>query len=37
MDVPIPFSPTLEDQTVPTAEGVFELARVPRGKGMTWV
>ncbi|HEY7561582.1 MAG TPA: alpha-ketoacid dehydrogenase subunit beta [Gaiellaceae bacterium] len=27
MDVPIPFSPVLEDQTVPTAEGVFELAR----------
>jgi pyruvate dehydrogenase E1 component beta subunit len=27
MDVPIPFSPALEDQTVPTAEGVFELAR----------
>jgi pyruvate/2-oxoglutarate/acetoin dehydrogenase E1 component len=27
MDVPIPFSPTLEDQTVPTAEGVFELAK----------
>jgi pyruvate/2-oxoglutarate/acetoin dehydrogenase E1 component len=27
MDVPIPFSPVLEDQTVPTAESVFELAK----------
>ncbi len=27
MDVPIPFSPVLEDQTVPTAETVFELAK----------
>jgi pyruvate dehydrogenase E1 component beta subunit len=27
LDVPIPFSPVLEDQTVPTAETVFELAR----------
>jgi pyruvate dehydrogenase E1 component beta subunit len=33
MDVPIPFSPTLEDQTVPTAEGVFELAKSLVGKG----
>jgi pyruvate dehydrogenase E1 component beta subunit len=33
MDVPIPFSPTLEDQTVPTAEGVFELAKALVGKG----
>ena len=32
MDVPIPFSPTLEDETVPTAEGVFELARSLVGK-----
>ena len=32
MDVPIPFSPTLEDQTVPTAEGVFELAKSLVGK-----
>jgi acetoin:2,6-dichlorophenolindophenol oxidoreductase subunit beta len=32
LDVPIPFSPTLEDQTVPTAEGVFELARSLVGK-----
>ena len=32
LDVPIPFSPTLEDQTVPTAEGVFELARSLAGK-----
>jgi pyruvate dehydrogenase E1 component beta subunit len=27
MDVPIPFSPVLEDQTVPTAASVYELAR----------
>jgi len=27
MDVPIPFSPVLEDQTVPTAGRVFELAK----------
>jgi pyruvate dehydrogenase E1 component beta subunit len=27
MDVPVPFSPVLEDQTVPTAESVAELAR----------
>jgi len=27
MDVPIPFSPALEDLTVPTAERVYELAR----------
>ena len=27
MDVPIPFSPVLEDQTVPTAESVYELAK----------
>ena len=32
MDVPIPFSPVLEDQTVPTAEGVFELAKSLVGK-----
>jgi acetoin:2,6-dichlorophenolindophenol oxidoreductase subunit beta len=32
MDVPIPFSPTLEDQTVPTAVGVFELAKSLVGK-----
>jgi acetoin:2,6-dichlorophenolindophenol oxidoreductase subunit beta len=32
MDVPIPFSPTLEDQTVPSAEGVFELAKSLVGK-----
>jgi pyruvate dehydrogenase E1 component beta subunit len=31
-DVPIPFSPVLEDQTVPTAEGVFELAKSLVGK-----
>jgi pyruvate dehydrogenase E1 component beta subunit len=27
MDVPVPFSPVLEDQTVPTAENVAKLAR----------
>ena len=27
MDVPIPFSPVLEDQTVPTPEAVYELAK----------
>jgi pyruvate dehydrogenase E1 component beta subunit len=27
MDVPIPFSPVLEDQTVPTGESVYELAK----------
>jgi pyruvate dehydrogenase E1 component beta subunit len=27
MDVPIPFSPVLEDQTVPTADAVYELAK----------
>jgi len=27
MDVPIPFSPVLEDQTVPTAESIYELAK----------
>jgi pyruvate dehydrogenase E1 component beta subunit len=27
MDVPVPFSPVLEDQTVPTAQSVAELAR----------
>jgi pyruvate dehydrogenase E1 component beta subunit len=32
MDVPIPFSPVLEDQTVPTPESVFELARSIVGK-----
>jgi pyruvate dehydrogenase E1 component beta subunit len=32
MDVPIPFSPVLEDQTVPTAESVFELAKSLVGK-----
>jgi len=33
MHVPIPFSPPLEDVTVPTAETVFEAARVLCGKG----
>jgi pyruvate/2-oxoglutarate/acetoin dehydrogenase E1 component len=32
MDVPIPFSPVLEDQTVPTAESVFRLAKSLLGK-----
>jgi pyruvate dehydrogenase E1 component beta subunit len=27
LDVPIPFSPTLEDQTIPNDEGVVQLAR----------
>jgi pyruvate dehydrogenase E1 component beta subunit len=27
MDVPVPFSPVLEDQTVPTAEAVAEMAK----------
>jgi pyruvate dehydrogenase E1 component beta subunit len=27
MDVPVPFSPVLEDQTVPTAEAVADAAR----------
>ena len=33
MDVPIPFSPVLEDQTVPTAERVHQLALSLVGKG----
>jgi len=32
MDVPVPFSPVLEDQTVPTPESVAELARHLCGK-----
>ena len=32
MDVPIPFSPVLEDQTVPTPERVFEVAKALVGK-----
>jgi acetoin:2,6-dichlorophenolindophenol oxidoreductase subunit beta len=32
MDVPIPFSPVLEDQTVPTPERVVEVARTLVGK-----
>jgi acetoin:2,6-dichlorophenolindophenol oxidoreductase subunit beta len=32
MDVPIPFSPVLEDQTVPTSESVFRLAKSLLGK-----
>ena len=33
MDVPVPFSPVLEDQTVPTAEKVYDLAKSLVGKG----
>src|SRR5512141_1145286 len=33
MDVPVPFSPVLEDQTVPTDETVFEMAKNLCGKG----
>jgi acetoin:2,6-dichlorophenolindophenol oxidoreductase subunit beta len=32
MDVPVPFSPVLEDQTVPTAEAVTELAKTLCGR-----
>ncbi len=32
MDVPVPFSPVLEDQTVPTASSVAELARTLCGR-----
>ena len=32
MDVPIPFSPVLEDLTIPTAEGVVEAAKALCGK-----
>jgi len=32
MDVPVPFSPVLEDQTVPTAAAVVEMARMLCGK-----
>jgi pyruvate dehydrogenase E1 component beta subunit len=32
LDVPIPFSPPLEDQTVPTPQTVFEMAKVLCGK-----
>ena len=32
MDVPIPFSPVLEDETVPTAESVAELAKTLVGR-----
>jgi pyruvate/2-oxoglutarate/acetoin dehydrogenase E1 component len=32
MDVPVPFSPVLEDQTVPTAEKVYEIAKTLVGK-----
>jgi pyruvate/2-oxoglutarate/acetoin dehydrogenase E1 component len=33
MDVPVPFSPVLEDQTVPTAESVHALVKSLLGKG----
>jgi len=32
MDVPVPFSPVLEDQTVPTAESVADMAKTLCGK-----
>lgn len=32
MDVPVPFSPALEDLTVPTPEGVFEVAKTLCGR-----
>ena len=32
MDVPIPFSPALEDLTIPTAEVVVELAKTLCGR-----
>jgi len=32
MDVPIPFSPVLEDLTIPTAEAVFDMAKTLCGK-----
>jgi pyruvate dehydrogenase E1 component beta subunit len=32
LDVPIPFSPVLEDLTIPTAAGVFEMAKTLCGK-----
>ena len=32
MDVPVPFSPVLEDQTVPTAETVTEMAKTLCGR-----
>jgi acetoin:2,6-dichlorophenolindophenol oxidoreductase subunit beta len=32
MDVPIPFSPVLEDQTVPTPERLLEAAKALVGK-----
>ena len=32
MDVPIPFSPVLEDQTVPTVQAVMDIAKSLCGK-----
>jgi pyruvate dehydrogenase E1 component beta subunit len=32
MNVPIPFSPALEDLTIPNAQGVFEMAKTLCGK-----
>src|SRR5207253_10008612 len=37
MHVPIPFSPPLEDVTVPTEQEVFEAARTLCGKGCGWM
>jgi pyruvate/2-oxoglutarate/acetoin dehydrogenase E1 component len=37
MDVPVPFSPALEDLTVPTAHGVAECARATVQGKLTYV
>ena len=37
MDVPVPFSPVLEDQTVPTPESVAEMAKAAVQQAMTMV
>jgi len=37
MDVPVPFSPALEDLTVPTATGVAERARAAVRGDLTYV
>ncbi|HSK88556.1 MAG TPA: transketolase C-terminal domain-containing protein, partial [Anaerolineales bacterium] len=34
MNVPIPFSPALEDLTIPNAQGVFEMAKRLCGKAV---
>ena len=36
MDVPVPFSPVLEDETVPTPERVAEVARTLVSGGDPW-